>query len=191
MYLCPRARCAFHLSSLQAEHLYTPVGFAPAASFCLSPRISPAAASLSLYFASHSTSSSFLPFPLACLIPGYVAGSATSRAKIHRDFNTFNSFIIRFAPIPRTGNAGDMFHSTSLSFSSSSRGKIELQRSAVASRDDDDGKQLHRRCSRAVISPFISAYRILEHRIFSPALFTQQFGSREFCMRELKSHLSL
>lgn len=34
MYLCPRARCAFHLSSLQAEHLYTPLGFAPAASFC-------------------------------------------------------------------------------------------------------------------------------------------------------------
>lgn len=128
----------------------------------------------------HSTFSSFFPFPLACLIPGYVAGSATSRAKIHRDFNTFNSFIIRFAPIPRTGNAGDMFHSTSLSFFSSSRGKIELQRAAIASRDGDDGKQLHRRCSRAVISPFISTYRILERRIFSLALFTQHFGSRGF-----------
>jgi len=74
MYLCPRAHCAFHLSSLQAEHLYTPypLGFVPCPPPLLrSPFLSPSTphgVPLRLYFASHSTSSSFVPFPPACLI---------------------------------------------------------------------------------------------------------------------------
>jgi len=59
------------------------------------------------------------------------------RAKIHGDFNTFNSSIIHRAPIQ--GNAGDTFHHTfhpppSAVHSSSSRGKI----AGCKSRNDDD-----------------------------------------------------
>lgn len=78
MYLCPRAHCAFHLSSLQAEHLYTsyPLGFAPFPSLLLwshflsphTPPSAPAGVPPRLYFATHSTSSSFVSFPPACLI---------------------------------------------------------------------------------------------------------------------------
>lgn len=48
---------------------------------------------------------------------GMLPGNTTSRAKIHGDFNTFNSFIIRFAPTSRAGNASDMLHFSSLFFS--------------------------------------------------------------------------
>lgn len=89
----------------------------------LSPGI-PRGVPLSLYFASRTRlprlsslpgHPSHPPSPLS-LIPGERERPGTQHrgAKIHRDFNTFNSFIIRFAPTPRAvGNAGDTLHSRS------------------------------------------------------------------------------
>lgn len=71
------------------------------------------------------------PPRLPVSFPG--TGNTTSRAKIHRDFNTFNSFIIRFASTPRAGNAGDTFHSRVLFLS--------LRQAAV--RSSFNGLQLH------------------------------------------------
>jgi len=80
-----------------------------------------------------------------------------SRAKIHRDFNTFNSFIIRFAPTPRTGNASDMLYFSSPFFFLFLiiSGKITGYKLQVAVAAATAGEQLH----RVIISPFTSIYQ--------------------------------
>lgn len=136
MYLCPRARYAFHLSSLQPEHLYTPYSLSLPFSFPPSPssplfslflallRLPPSLPTLVIFFRS-LWSLSFSPrfIPLQCFAflafrshPCHFSSSSLSSlctafsffffsrthrhehpAKIHRDFNTFNFFVIRFA----------------------------------------------------------------------------------------------
>lgn len=135
MYLCPRARYAFHLSSLQPEHLYTPYSLSLPFSFPPSPssslfslflallRLPPSLPTLVIFFRSLWSLSFSLRFiPLQCFAflafrshPCHFSSSSLSSlctafssffsrthrhehpAKIHRDFNTFNFFVIRFA----------------------------------------------------------------------------------------------
>lgn len=89
-----RLRCPFLRAPLLRPPFCPPAP--PVASFC------PFTARRTLDFLV------FRPLP-ACLSHSQGMGTAgrntTSPAKIHRDFNTFNSFIIRFAPTLRAGNA--------------------------------------------------------------------------------------
>lgn len=142
MYLCPRARAAPFISRFCRRSTYTLRTLSALPSYsCLSlflflsrnlflslsppgpffvPRHLPRRPPIPLLRVSHSTSSSFVS-PHSPIHPHEsdsrgmrTPRNTTSRAKIHRDFNTFNSFIIRFAPTPRVvGNAGDKLHSTS------------------------------------------------------------------------------
>lgn len=124
MYLCPRAHCAFHLSAGEAlihsvPSRLRPFPAAPALVPFFVPRHPPWRSSAPS-LRSHTrlprlSSPSRLPVSFAG--NGNAAENSTSRAKIHRDFNTFNSFIIRFAPTPRAGNADDVLHFSSLFFS--------------------------------------------------------------------------
>lgn len=100
MYLCPRVYCAFHLSAGRALIYSVPFRLRPLprrpsfGSLFFVLRHPPWRSSAPL-LRSHTqlprlSSPSRLPVSFAG--NGNTAGNTTSRAKIHRDFNTFNSF---------------------------------------------------------------------------------------------------
>lgn len=132
MYLCPRARTAPFISRVSAGRALihsVPSRFRlhplPAPTLLRNPLLPLGPPAPQRPFTSRRTrlprlSSLFLPPDGPSFLKeenGETLRFRTcniTRAKIHHDFNTFNSFIIRFVPIhvERPGNTGDTFHST-------------------------------------------------------------------------------
>lgn len=186
MYLCPRARYAFHLWSLQSEHLYTLCTSSLLSSLFLvllplSPQPSffgPFGRRPVLRASYHSSVFAFLvfrPHPSRFLVrpcvpfapPRRALQSATSpaRVEIHGDFNTFNFLIIRFtaarALMPRARTPLKILRHQNLLFQPAFFLPPQRQRPQtriVAAGAADMHPAPLANCFTSVISPFISAY---------------------------------
>lgn len=121
--VCPRAQYAFHLSSLCRRSTYTlcTLSTSPSASFLPITASPTTFFYLFTYFVHIALGFLVLRYNVSYCLSSSVSYSAERvrkrRVKIHGDFNTFNFFIIHFAPSGRNGNNDDTPLQFSLSFS--------------------------------------------------------------------------